>query len=197
MARIDEKHVGVARVYGLAALRLAEKQGVTEDFLEELGEVVSLVEKDSGFADFVENPLIDPGDRKQSLETMFRGKASDLLVDTLQVLNRNGRLLVLPTLYELCRREQQARRGRVEVRVATAVPLNDPLRTKLHDALKKHTGKEADLIEEVDPTLVGGLIVRVGDEKLDGSVRRSIDMISSMLHERGGQEILKRRHADD
>lgn len=196
MARFEEKYVGLARVYGRAALDLAKKQGETARFLDEMSDIVALAENDEAFARFVESPLIDPDDRKQSLENIFRGKAGDLLVDTLQVLNRNGRLVILPTLYEVCRRDRMAEEGRVEAKVTTAVALDDALRTKLHDALKKHTGKDADLTEEVDPALVGGLVVRIEDEKLDGSIRRSVGMIQAQLHERGSQEVLRLRKLD-
>ena len=193
MAKVDDKQIGVARVYSQSILGLAESQGQADDLLTELGEMVVFMERDEDFARFMESPLVDAGERETSLETMFRGQASDLLVDTLQILNRKGRLAILPTIYELYRQAHETLRGRVEVHIKTAVPMTDGLRDRLTETLNKVTGQEADLVEEVDENLLGGIVVRLGDRKYDGSVRYRINTLGQILHERGRQAIHESR----
>ena len=183
MAKVDDKHIAVARVYNQAFLNLVGDQA--EEGIGELLEIVGLTESDARFARFLSSPLVDPEERATSLEKLFRGKASDLVVDTLQVLNRKGRLEILPTMAELCRRDHLEAAGHLEVVVRSAVALDDTSRDKLRAALSKRTGREhIDLIEEVDPTLLAGLQVRVGDTKLDGTARRELDILRAQIHGR-------------
>jgi len=189
MFRLDDKHIGVANVYCHAALRLAEEAGQADELLGELVEIATLMQRDEAFADFVTSPLVDPEERAASLEKLFRGHTSDILVDTLQVMNHKGRLAVLPTLVELYRRAHQDLRGKVDVHVTTAVPLKLKLREKLKRTLAERLGKQSELTEEVDESLIGGIVVRVGDMKLDASVKRRIDDLRQIFHDRASHEI--------
>src|SRR5436305_443733 len=90
------------------------------------------------------------------------GQASDLLLDSLQVINRKGRLGQLRAIAESYRAALRDLRGWVDVRVRTAVPLDDAQRTRLQEVMAASTGKKPTLIERVDPSLIGGLVVDVG-----------------------------------
>ncbi len=196
MSRVDDKQIGIARLYSRALLELAEKAGVAEAVLQELDDLVGLIEGDAEVERFFTSPLIDPEKREQSLETLFRGRMNDLLADTLQVMNRKGRLEVLAALAQLYREDYETRRGRVEVEATTAIELSETLRRKLRDELKRATGREIALVERVDPSLVGGLVVRIGDRKYDGSIRRRIEALRESFHQRARQEIYKLRLAE-
>lgn len=197
MTKLDDKQIGVARVYSRALLALAEKQGVADAVLAELGEITELVERDARFAGFIASPLVDPDDRERFLEKVFRGRATDVLVDALQVMSRKGRLAVLPTLAAVFHEEHEALRGRVEAHVVSAVALTDAARERLRRTLARSTGLTVDLEESVDPALVGGLIVRVGDRKYDGSVRHKVRTLRAIFDERARQHIYQTRAAGD
>jgi len=190
MASIDDKQLAVARIYARALLDLAEEAGTVGEVLAELQAVLAQAETDAEFGDFLANPLIEPGLRRQSLEKILRGQISDLTVDALQVINRKGRLALLPAVVEAFRAEHREREGLVEVRVTSAVPLGQALRERLSKAIDRHTGQRGELVESVDPDILGGLVVRVGDEKIDTSVARELDKLSRVLAERASQEIL-------
>lgn len=187
--KVDDKHIGVARLYTLSLLGLAEKAGQADDVRDELREIAGLLERDAPFADFVTSPLINPEARASSLDKLFRGRLSDVLLDTLQVMNEKGRLAVLPTMAELYRLEHQSLRGRVDVHVKTPVPLKIKLREKLKRALAELLGKEADLTVEVDDGLIGGMILKVGDLKIDASARSRIEGLRHALHDRVRREL--------
>ncbi len=195
MPKIDDKQIGVARVYGRALLDLAERQGVADTVHDELGEIAELAETDARFARFIESPLVDPEDRERTLEMLFRGRVADVLVDALQIMNRKGRLAILPTMAQLYHEEHETLRGRVEVYVTSAVELAGSTKTRLRKSLAASLGKEVDLVERIDQALIGGLVVQVGDQKYDGSVRRRIENLHDILVERARQEIYKSRAA--
>lgn len=193
MSKVDDKHIGVARVYSRSLLELAEKRGVADDVLDELGEIARHADGDPRFASFISSPLVDPDDRAKALETMFRGKVQDVLVDALQVMNRKGRLEILPTMAESFREEHAVLRGRLEVHVYSAIELTDALRDRLTKSIAEQTGQQVELIEEVDETMIGGIVVRIGDRKYDGSVSRHIQILHEIFHERARQHIYQSR----
>ncbi len=196
MPQVDDKQIGVARVYSRALLELAEREGVADRVLEELGELVKLGRSDPRFGNFFVSPLVDADDRKSTIEKLFRGRLHDLLVNALQVMNRKDRLAALGTMAEVYRLDHEELRGRVEVHVTTAVPLTDALRDQLRRKVGEVTGKAADLVERVDNHMIGGVVVKIGDSKLDGTVRRQIDRLRESIHERARQELYKSRLAE-
>ena len=123
------------------------------------------------------------------LEKVFRGRMSDLLLDALQVFNAKDRLGILATVFERFRAAHDEKQGRIDVHVTTAVPLTDELRTKVSAAVRKRTSKTARLIETTDPDILGGLIVRIGDTKIDTSVANHLRRMRDALRTRASVEI--------
>ena len=191
MASLDDKHLAVARVYSQAILDLAEEQGLSDQVGEELAELGRFVGENREFADFLGSPLVDAGERQVALEKILRGRVSDLLVDALQVVNRKERMLLVPAIAETYRQELRDLRGRVDVFVKTPVALPGALREKLRAAVTHFTGSQPDLIERVDPGLLGGMVVQIGDDKIDASVASQLKALSEALLERASQEIVR------
>ncbi len=189
MAGGSDQGSSIARVYAEAILRLAESQGDVNVLLKELQELSGCVESDDGFREFLSSPTVDVAARRQAIERLFRGKYSDLMVDALQVLNRKGRLALIPAIAESYRHGRDELQGRIEIRVISAVPLPEDFREKLKTATTNYTGKEPELVESVDESLIGGLIVQIADEKFDGSVVRKVRKLTNILRDRASREI--------
>jgi ATP synthase F1 delta subunit len=191
-----DQQTTLARVYARSILAVAEERGEAEALLDELAAVARLAERDREFADFLMSPLVAVAGRRETLERLFRGQASDLLVDTLQVLNRKGRLALLPAIVRAYRGELRERQGVVDVAVRTAAPLPAPLRERLRAALVRFTGgKRPELHEAVDPGLLGGMVVEVDGSKVDASLAARLRELGAALAQRASQEILRRRTA--
>lgn len=189
MANAEEQQGGVAQIYAGALLSLAEERGVADQVLDELGGLADLASQDRAFETFLASPLVEPETRAKTFEKLLRGRASDLLVDALQVVNRKGRLALLPEIANAYRQAHRRLRGRVQVFVASAVPLTEALRETLRAAAARYTGKTPELVLSVDPQLLGGMVVRVGDERIDSSVRTRLERLSGALLRRASQEV--------
>lgn len=196
MSSFDDKTLAVAKVYAAAMLDLAAKRGEADELGDELHQMVRLAERDPRFARFLADPLADAGERRESIEKMFRGQASDLLVDSLQVLNRKGRFGILPAITQVYHQELDRLRKRVEVQVTSAVPLTDELRHRLAAAVEGQTGRKARLDERVDESLLGGMVVQIGDRKIDASVTTRLEGLAAAMLDRASREIHRGAHVE-
>jgi F-type H+-transporting ATPase subunit delta len=189
MPNVSDQELALAGVYATAMLQLAESLGETDALLEELRDFAGRVEQDADLRGFLSSPVVDAKTRQETLEKIFRGKRSDLFVDAMQVLNRKGRLNLIEAVAEVYYLELEELRGRVEVHVRTATPLTRRLREKLREMAKAQAGREVDLVESVDESLLGGLVVQIGDRKLDASVATRVRRLSTALLDRASREI--------
>lgn len=189
MASIDEREREVGRLYAEAILHVAEEGGQAESLLEELNGLVEYLDGNPEFEQFLASPLIEEGPHAQVIEDAFRGKASDLLVDSLLVINRKGRLSALRAIAVAYRAALRDLRGWMDVHVRTAVPLTEPLRARLNQVLAASTSRRPTLIEKVDPALIGGLVIEVEGRKIDASVASRLHDLSEALLARASREI--------
>lgn len=193
MATVSDNELYIARVYSKAMLDLAEERGEADALLEELQALAAYLDRNPELEQFLGSPLVDDKDRSRVLEKAFQGRVSDLLLDSLQVVNRKGRLGLLRAIAEGYRIEHRDLRGIAEAQVRTAVPLSDALRGRVRDVVARFTGKQPHLIEKVDPSLVGGIIIEVDGQKIDGSVASRLRELGQTLERRASEEIVRAR----
>jgi len=189
MAKIDERDLAVGRLYAEAMLGLAEERGQSDALLDELKELVDFLDQNPKVEHFLASQMVDEEGRAKVLEDLFRGQASDLLLDSLQVINRKGRLGSLRAIAEGYRAALRDLRGWMDVHVRTAVPLSDALRTRLTAALAASTSRKPALVEHVDPAVIGGLIVQIEGRKIDASLASRLHHLSEALLARASREI--------
>lgn len=191
MAEAKDKLIAVADEYAGAALALAEEQGVSEQLLAEWGEVVAMIQADESFAGFLASPVIDRERRGEVLEKAFRGRISDLGLDTMLVLNRKGRADLLPLVHERFRLALDRKHNEVDVHVTTAVPLTESHRKRLGEMVTQYTGRKPRFVEEVDPRVIAGLKVQMDDHLLDDTAAHHVRNLRHKLFERASRELHK------
>ena len=189
MPSMNDEDLALARVYSIGMLELAEAKGEVDRLREELLDLAAYRDRDAELESFLYTPTVDTDTRRKVLEKLFRGRYSDLCVDSLQVLNRKQRLGLIRGVAEAYRLLHEDRQGLVEVQVRTATPLSEGLRDRLREVTTSHTGKETVLVETVDDSLLGGMIVRIGDERFDLSVAARLRSLCRMLLDRASREI--------
>lgn len=182
---MDDESRQVARVYAEAIYSAAEKQNQADEVMGELNELVGGVfGRDPGLELFFSSASIDEHRKAEAIEQAFRGRATDVLTQSLLVLNEHGRLDKLRAIVDAFRQIHNRKNRRVVVVARSAVPLTDEERRRLCDDVRAVADVEPQLEEQVDPELLGGLVVRVGDWVYDASVRAKLDSVRAQMIER-------------
>lgn len=179
----------LADVYASALLETAEERGEFESVAAELADLIAYMDRDSEFAQFMTADTVDDEPRRESLEKLFRGRMADLVLNMLQVLNNRRRMGLLRAVARCVQLRVEARHHQREVTVRTAAPLTAALREQVRRVVGEHIGREALLIEQVDPELIGGLVLQIGDVQVDASVDSKLRTLFRRLMERATAEI--------
>lgn len=190
-----DQESALATTYARALLDLANEREAAEAVREEFDELAAAMQASPDLSNLLTNPAIDDAQRERVLEKAFRGRMSDLLLNTLLVMARKGRAALTAAVHVSFAGLLAEQRGQATARVTTAYALDDERRQRVIDAIRVRTGKQISLEETVDPDILGGIIVQVGDELVDGSLARQLQRIRARLHERASQEILALRDA--
>ncbi len=195
MAVIDDTAIGIADVYARSLFDLAAAGNAVDGVAGEFGDLIELIDAQPDVATYMTSEAIDVERRTQTLEKLFRGQISDLLLNALLVINGKGRLSLIREIHTAFARLREEQQQRVNATVTTATPMSDAQRKRVTERIAERTGKQVTLYERVVPEILGGLIVRVGDERLDGSVASRLGRIEQSLHERASQELLALRES--
>lgn len=192
---IDTEHRHVAQVYAQAFLAVAEKQNVVEGSLQELELVVrEVVEGVPRVQEFLRSGVVNRENKEWVLRKALEGKLSAFVLNFLLVVNRHHRLDSLRAVLVACREIDDERHGRLPVEVTSAVRLGDELAERIRQRLREVLQKEPILTQRVDPRLLGGMVVRVGDRVYDGSVATQVERLREQILKRSVHEIQSRRN---
>ena len=183
MASDFETFNAAAAIYADSILDLATTAGQADAIAEELASLSDLWRREPSFAAMMSSAAIDQDARCESLKRIFMGKVSGITLNLLLVLNHRRRAMILPYVCEAFHRKRNTAMSRAAVQVISAAPLDDGQRTKIAAEVKRLTGKTADFVERVDPNVLAGLSIQVGDRVYDFSARRRIRDIRRSLAE--------------
>jgi F-type H+-transporting ATPase subunit delta len=180
----------VARVYAEALLNSAEQRNEAQPILEQFDSLIRDVFAANRLVEeFLASPAVPTKAKAASIESTFGPRSSELFTNFLLVLNDHGRLDLLRSIFFELRELHEKRAHRMRVQVRSAEPLPDDQRDRLRQQLHEAFAMEPILEERVDPDLLGGLVVRVGDWQFDSSVRTQLRTIKNYLIERSSHEI--------
>jgi F-type H+-transporting ATPase subunit delta len=165
----------IARNYAETLLALALRHGgdaVVDEYGDALDEVAELLRTEPLIQEFLDTPRVDVEAKKRALKASFGGRVPDLFLRFLLVTVEKRRQGVLRQIAEQFHALVDDSRGRVRAEIVLAREADDTLRDEIVRSLERRTGKLVIPSFRVDPSLVGGIVVRIGGQILDGSLRR-------------------------
>jgi F-type H+-transporting ATPase subunit delta len=174
----------VAERYAGALLELARENKSMESVERSLDKFQGLLRDSADLRRFVLSPMFSSAEQQQGLSAILKSAGiAGLPRDFLLVLAKNRRLFavenVIKAYKSLCAKE----RGEIEAEVMSAVPLTKAQVQDLTDTLRQKLGKTPKLTETVDPKLLGGLIIRVGSQMIDTSLRTKLKNLEKVMKE--------------
>lgn len=177
---MDDRIVG----YANGILELAKAEGEVERVEDELFSIAQALDKSAELRSSLTDPQL-PVERKQAVIAELLGeRASALTVGLLQFIISQGRVSDLPDIARALVEKAAESRSRALAEVRSAVPLDEDTVARLTAALSKATGKKVEVKVIVDESVIGGIVARVGDTVIDGSIARRMDSLRQALNTR-------------
>lgn len=161
----------IARVYAQALLGAAESAGQLDEVVEAVDSLVhDVLQPHPGLERLLTSALISGEEKEGTLERVFGGRASQVVLSFLKVLGRHGRLDLLRDVRRELRAAYNKRHNQIDVEIRVARDLADTTRQELQQTLAARFGAKPIMNVKVDPSLIAGVVIRVGDTVYDASV---------------------------
>ena len=172
----------LGRRYAKALLDLAREQGDMDTVLRDVGALSGAWKASAELRDIVRNPVVPRPALKAAVNAVMEKLGTSKLVrNTVNLLADKGRLGSLEDVLQALDELAEAETGRVRVEVVSAKPLADAYYARLTEKLKRVTDREVVLVKKEDPSLIGGVVTRVGDQVFDGSIRNRLSELRETL----------------
>jgi F-type H+-transporting ATPase subunit delta len=171
----------VALKYARALFDAAIEEDRVNETAADMASVGKLAQQDASFLGFLVSPEVLTEHKLEFIQSVFASRLSPLVVNYLRLLVNKTRINFLPEMCEEFVRLVEEHRGILRAEVLTAVPMDQDQETKLRDRLSRITGKEILLEKRVDPQVLGGVVVHLGNKILDGSLRHDVKLLREKL----------------
>jgi len=172
----------IAEKYAAALLEVAKEQNATEAVSRELREVRALVDRTGELKTLLEHPRMNPAEKIQAIQTLLPGgRLSPMMERFLTLLMMKKRMKYLTAVVDQFERLQYQASGRTVVRVLTAMPMTPDQKKALAKRVSEMFLMEPEIREEVKTDLVGGMVLYVGDQRLDASVLGQLERMKQAI----------------
>ncbi len=169
---------GLAARYASALYDLADDSGAIDAIADDLANLGALIEDSGDFARFIKSPVLTRDEQTKGIAAVAaKAGLNDTTTKFLGLVASNRRLFALPDMIKAYQDILAARRGQVTAEVTSAVDLSDGQSQSLADALKAAVGTTVAVTTKVDPSILGGLIVRVGSRMVDSSLKSKLQRL--------------------
>jgi F-type H+-transporting ATPase subunit delta len=172
--------ITVARPYAVAAWRHADAEGKADLWSEMLDFMADVVRNET-MAKIVEDPRIDADQLSTLMLDICGGRLNETAESFLKLLVENGKLGLMPDIASVYASMKSEAGGAVDATLLAAFPVNAKFEQEISTAMKKRLNREVNFRTEEDKSLLGGVIIRVGDTVIDASVKGQLEALASNL----------------
>jgi len=163
----------VARRYAKSLLDLAKERKITDRVFEDMSLIADVCKQNHDFAVVLQSPIIKSDKKEAIIRQIFGGKVDKVTGAFLDIITRKRREKFLDQIAAEFISIYKESKGISTAYITTAAPIDDKLRKEILSLMKKQEG-EVELVEQVKKDLIGGFILRFGDEQVDASVARQL-----------------------
>jgi F-type H+-transporting ATPase subunit delta len=189
VANAKQDHIGSAQlVYARALLELADDAGKLDLVVDQVKDLQQLIRQEPDLARMLDSLMLSVEQRQSILNNVFKGQIDDLLLHFMQVVNAKHRLNLLPSILDAFVKLVDQKRGVIEVEAHVAAALDEASAARVAEGIGQALGGRVVLHQKVEPGLIGGIKIRVGDRVIDGSVAAQLRQFRRQLIDTGREQ---------
>jgi F-type H+-transporting ATPase subunit delta len=171
---------GAAKRYGQAAFDVATEHGLMDQWETDFA-MISDVLKDPGTMEYFQSPAVRRSSKEETLARMLPNENQVLLRNLLLLLLERRRFNQVHDVAAVFQELVLAQRGIAVARVVTAIELTEEEQQLVKNRLSEILGKQVEILTQVNPEILGGIVAQIGDDLFDGSVRTQLDTLKRRL----------------
>lgn len=171
----------IANRYAEALFQLSEDENITKEIYNELHDVVEVIKNNKELDNVLKSPLVAKNEKTQLIEALFNNKINNDLKNFLKILVEKGRISSLKSIELTFKELLNDKHNIIEGTVISAIVLTEKQVKELEEKLSKKYNKNVTLENEVDQSILGGVLVRLGNTQIDGSVKTRLNNIKDQL----------------
>ena len=171
----------IANRYAEALFQLSEEEHITKEIYNELHDVVEVIKNNKELDNVLKSPLVAKNEKTQLIEALFNNKINNDLKNFLKILVEKGRISSLKSIELTFKELLNDKHNIIEGTVISAIALTEKQVKELEEKLSKKYNKNVTLENEVDQSILGGVLVRLGNTQIDGSVKTRLNNIKDQL----------------
>ena len=174
----------IAKRYSQALFDIAAEENKYEQYDQDLKRFSEILRDNESLTEFFANPVFDREEKTAVLsEILARTDVSQTTSNFLKLLASKGRIGLIGEIQACFEELMDGVLKKVRVQVRSAFPVKDDMMARLKSTLEAKTGKEVEMVVEEDRSLLGGIVVKIGDTLYDGSVKSQLNTIRELLRE--------------
>lgn len=171
----------IAKRYAEALFEVAQEDNTLQPVREELEFVGSCLKENQEFEKLLNSPLVNSNEKKEILTNIFKGKLSNEILNFLYILVDKRRTNAIHDIIREFNKMADASKNMVEGVAITAITLDQETLLKLQVQLSMASGKNVKLTNEVDKQIVGGVLIKIGDKVIDGTLKNRLGHLKQQL----------------
>ncbi|MBD1434068.1 F0F1 ATP synthase subunit delta [Sphingobacterium sp. DN00404] len=175
----------VASRYAKSLLDLAEEQGQLDAVKGDIDGVVSVLKSNTELLAILKNPIISGDKKRHILAAIFEGNINPIILSFFYILVNKGRAAILLDIAQEFVREYNEAKGIVKASVTSATALSEANLADLQKIITEEIKAEVILKNNIDPSLIGGFVVRVGDRQIDASIAGKLNKLEKHFAAQG------------
>jgi F-type H+-transporting ATPase subunit delta len=171
----------VGKKYAAALFKSAKKENLADSVLENYRLILKILRENPSFKNLLEAPQILDKDKKRFIKNFFEKKISEVLLSFLTLLVDKKRIQYLPDIFPEYEKLVKENKGIVVAKITTAIPLDEPLIQSLKEKLERETQKKIEMEKNVDPGIIGGVLVVLGDKVIDRTIKYQLTQLKERI----------------
>lgn len=161
--------------YAKSLITLAQEQNNLDTVFNDMQELASTIDGSKELELLLKSPIVKPSKKQEILRSLFTSKVSEITMKFLELISSRKREGIVPAIAKSFISQYKELKNIVVAEVTSAIKLDEVQRNKILSLMKANTEGTIEIKEKIDPELIGGFIVRVGDKQIDSSIRRELD----------------------